>query len=285
MTRVIYSSIAKPSVWTLLSPYSIIRNLLRNRELILAYAKRDFQAAHRGTYLGLAWAIIAPLIMLALFTFVFGYIFNGRFSQSPEETPADFALALFVGLAFFNCIAQSMGAASGLVLGNRAYVKTLMFPLEVLTVSATLNILLNLAIGLALCFAAFLIMHGFLYWSAITLLFHVFCIALLSLGLSWYLSALSVFVRDVPAIISPLTLILMFTSCVFFPLSAIPPSVRWFAHANPLGLIIDQARNALLYGIWPRPLPMAGVLVFCVASAIAGYWFFMRTKPAFGDVI
>jgi lipopolysaccharide transport system permease protein len=285
MTRVVYTSTPQLPLSRLVNPYRIVRDLLRHRELILAYAKREFEAVHRGTYLGLAWSVLSPLIMLALFTFVFGHIFGGKFNPKVHETPAEFALALFVGLGFFNVFAQSMGGASGLVLGNASYVKTLAFPLEILPLSSVLNTLLNLLITLAICFTAYLFMYGYLHWTAAWLVLHIVCIVLLGLGISWFLSSLSVFIRDIPAIIGPITTVLMFVSGCFFPLSVMSPRIRALAELNPLAVIIDQARGCLMYGQTPDAANFIYVFAFSSVFAIAGYAFFMKTKPAFADVI
>ena len=285
MTRVVYTSAPQLPLARLLHPLRIVRDLLRHRELIVAYTKREFQAAHRGTYLGLVWSVLSPLIMLALFTFVFGYIFGGKFNPKAHETPAEFALALFVGLGFFNVFAQSMGGASGLVIGNATFVKSLAFPLEILPLASVLNTLLNLAITLAICFTAHLVMYGYLNWTVVWLPLHVVCIALLGIGISWFLASLSVFIRDIPAVVGPISMVLMFVSGCFFPLSVMSPRIRWLAELNPLAVIIDQARGALMYGYSPDPLKLAYVLVFAVVFAIAGYAFFMKAKPAFADVI
>ena len=285
MSRVVYTSESRLPTRRLLSPRWVLRDLLKHRELIWTYARREFQATHRGTYLGLLWAVISPLIMLVLFTVVFGYIFNGRFTQRTTETPLEFALALFVGLSLFNCFAQSLGAAPSLVASNAIYVKTLAFPLETLSVSAVLNVLVNLGIGLGLCAVAFLAMYGYLHVSAICLLVHALCVALISLGISWLVSGLSVFVKDIPAIVPPVSLVLMFASSVFFPLSAVPERIRPIVKANPLAIIIEQSRDCFLYGRWPDPVSLGLVALFSAATAVAGYWFFMRAKPAFADVI
>jgi lipopolysaccharide transport system permease protein len=285
MTRVVYTSTPQLPLVQLILPHRIVRDLLRHRELIVAYTKREFQAAHRGTYLGLVWSVLSPLIMLALFALVFGGIFGGKFNPKMHETPAEFALALFVGLAFFNVFAQSMGGASGLVIGNAAYVKSLAFPLEILPLASVLNTLLNLAIALAICFTAHLIMYGFLHWTVVWLVLHVICIVLLGLGISWFLASLSVFIRDIPAIVGPINMVLMFVSGCFFPLSVMSPRMRWLAELNPLAVIIDQARGALMYGQSPAFLKLAYVFVFSLVFAVAGYVFFMKAKPAFADVI
>lgn len=269
----------------LLAPHRIVRDLLRNRELIIAYTKREFQATHRGTYLGLVWSVLSPLIMLALFAFVFGGIFHGKFNSKVDETPAEFALALFVGLSFYNAFAQSMSSASGLVLGSAAYVKSLAFPLEILPLASVLNALLNLLIALAICFVAHLIMYGNLQWTIVFLPVHIACVALLGLGISWFLASLAVFIRDIPAIVGPINTVLMFTSGCFFPLSVMSPRMRALLELNPLAVIIDQARGCLMYGQVPDLLKLAYILAFSLAFAIAGYAFFMKTKPAFADVI
>ena len=285
MTRVVYTSEPHIPVSRLINPYRIARDLLKHRELIVAYTKREFQTAHRGTYLGLAWSIISPLIMLALFTFVFGHIFGGKFNPKAHETPAEFALALFIGLGFFNGFAQSMGGASGLIVGNANFVKSLAFPLEILSVSSVLNVLMNLVICIAICLVAHLVMYGYLRVTTIALVLHFACIALIGLGISWFLSALSVFIRDIPAIVPPISIVLMFISGCFFPLSVMSPRIRAIVELNPLAVLIDQSRSSLMYGIWPDFVSLGYVFILSLAMAVGGYCFFMKAKPAFADVI
>lgn len=285
MARIVYTSESRLPLHQLISPIAAAGDLLQHREIIRAFVKRDFQATHRGTYLGLAWSVITPLIMLALFAFVFGGIFKGRFTQNAGETPADFALALFIGLSFFNCVGQSINAAPGLVLSNSTYVKTLNFPLQILSVSATLQMLINLAIALALCFVIFVAMNGFVYWSAICLIPFCLCVTLIGLGLSWALSALAVFVRDIPSIVGPITTVLMFLSSVFFPIDSVPRGARWVVELNPLAIIIDEARGSFMYGQWPELRLLASVLLLSLVIAVLGYAAFMRLKPGFADVV
>lgn len=285
MSRTVYTSSTRPPLARLISPVWIAHDLLRHRELILGFARREFHAAYRETLLGSAWSVLNPLILLALFTLVFGYIFNGKFNQAAAETPAEFALALFVGLSFYLCIGQSLTGSNGLILANAAYVKTLSFPLEILPLSFVLNILVNLGIGLGLCFIAFVVMHGFLHWTAIFLIPLIVCTGLMCLGLSWFLSSLAVFVRDVPSVTSPLSMVLMFVSGVFFPIESVPRGIAWLFRVNPIAIIIEQARSCFLYGKLPSFTLMAAVFVLSLATAVGGYWFFIRTKPAFADVL
>jgi homopolymeric O-antigen transport system permease protein len=286
MSKVVYTSASRAPLVRLVAPHWILRDLMRHRELIRSLVRRDFDAAYRSTTFGVAWAVLNPLIMLAMFTLVFGYIFNGKFNpRAADETPAEFALALFVGLSIYNCVGQALTASPGIILSNSAYLKTLSFPLEVLPLAATLNQLLNAVIGLALCLVAFAVMHRHVHPTAIWIVAHVICVGLIALGLSWFLSSVAVFVRDIPSITSPLSIVLMFMSSVFFPVESVPPRIAFLFKANPIAILVDQSRGALLYGRAPD-LPALGlVFVFAVAVAIGGYWFFNRTKAAFADVI
>lgn len=287
MTKVVYTPTSAPSLWSMISPTAIISNLYGHRQLILTLAKRDFHALHRGTFFGLLWTVLSPMLMLALFTVVFGHIFKGRFASNPGvvESPLDYAIALYVGITFFNCVSQTMGAAPTLLLSNQHYVKTLVFPLEVLPAANVLTLLFNLVINLGLCVVGVAAADGFVHPSAVVLIAHGTAVILMSLGLCWFLSSTAVFIRDIPAVIPPLSLILMFASSVFFPIEAVPGSIRWVVRANPLALLIDQARGCLLYGIWPNPRDLAVILIASAVSAVVGHWVFMRTKSAFADVM
>jgi len=286
MSKVVYTSASRVPLERLISPSWIVKDLLRHRELIVGFVRRDFNAAYRTTRLGVAWTIMNPLIMLAMFTFVFGYIFNGRFnSHSATETPVEFALALFVGLSMYNVVGQALTSGPGIILANSAYVKSLSFPVEILPVSATLLQIVNLAIALALCFAGFLLVHGYLHVTAIWLLAHIVCVTLISLGLCWFLGSLSVFVRDVPSVTGPLNTVLMFMSSVFFPVDSVPKKIAWVFKINPFAILVEQSRGEVLYGQAPELIPLAGLFVFSILMAILGYWFFIRTKPAFADVV
>jgi len=285
VTRVVYTSDPISFSWRHVLPWSICRDILKHRGLIASMTVRDFRATYQASYLGPTWQVVLPMIMLAIFYLVFGRIFGGRFSSNGSETPVDYALALFVGLGFFNFLSQNIGSAPSLITSNVTYVKSLSFPLEILSVVSVLNALINLLIGLVLTTVVLIVVNGHLHWSAICTPFYILCISLISLGVSWGLSALSVFIRDVSAVTSPLTLILMFMCPIFYPASMVPKRIKWVIATNPIAVIIEDVRASFLYGVWPGPLPAAAVLLVSLLIAAGGYFVFMRSKAAFADVM
>jgi lipopolysaccharide transport system permease protein len=285
VTKVIYTSNPVTFSWRHVAPWSIWRDLLKHRGLIGSMTVRDFRSAYQASYFGMTWQVVLPIIMLAIFYLVFGRILGGRFSNNATETPIEYALALFVGLGFFNFLAQNIGSAPSLITSNVTYVKTLSFPLEILSVNAVLNAMINLLIGLILTSLILVLVNGHLYWSAICTPFYVLCTFLLTLGVSWGLSALAVFVRDVSAVTSPLTLILMFMCPIFYPASMVPKRIKWIIATNPISVIIEDVRASFLYGVWPEIWSMVAIFLVSLFFAVAGYFFFMRSKSAFADVM
>lgn len=285
MSRTVYENKSQIRWTQLVSPLAIVRSIIAHKEVLVAFTYRDFQAAHRGTILGLAWSVISPLIMLAIFTLVFGYIFRGRFNLEVEESPIDYALALFVGLAFFNLISMSMSQAPGLMRANSTYVKTASFPLEIIPIASVLTMMISFAISLGLCIAAYVLLHGQIHVSIVGLIPLILSIFLIAIGVSWFLSTLGVFLRDCAAIVPPISLILMFVSSVFFPIESVPSALKSLVRLNPLATIIDEARASLLWGRWVDPWLSVAVLASAFLIAILGYAVFVRTKHAFADVL
>lgn len=285
MSKVIYDSAPQRFSWRHINPWAIIVDLLKYRELITSMTVQNFRSTYQASYLGIAWQIILPMIMLSIFYFVFGLILGGRFTQTVIESPLDYALALFVGLAYFNFIAQNIGSAPSLIMSNQVYVKSLAFPLQVISIVNVLTSILTLIINLALTFIILILANKIPHISAVLTIFYVLCVFITTLGISWGLSSLGVFFRDVSAIVSPLTLILMFMCPIFYPASMVPKKIKWIIEANPIAVIIENARASMLYGVWPSLQSMLYVFLVSLSIAILGYLLFMRSKNFFADVL
>lgn len=262
----------------------MLKKLWHQRELIIQLTKRDVLSRYRGSLLGLFWSFLTPLLLLAVYTFVFGYVFEARWGTDIQNK-GEFALVLFAGLTAFNIFAESIGRAPGCIIGNPNYIKRVVFPLEILPVTVLGSALVNGAISIGTVLFAKLILDGTLHATALLLPIVLFPLILLTLGLCWFLASLGVYLRDIGQAIPVLVMSLMFMSPIFYPVSAIPEKFLIIYKLNPLGYILEDSRRVLLWGQaphWGHIAILTGVS-FIVASL--GFYWFERTRKGFADVV
>jgi lipopolysaccharide transport system permease protein len=259
--------------------------LIQHRELLWRLTERAVQSRYKGSALGFGWSLLQPLVMLAVYTFVFSTIFKSRWSGLEEAGSLGYAVNLFAGLIVFNLFAECLGAAPGLVVNNKNYVTKVIFPLELLG-ATTLG-----AAGFQACTGVLILMLFEL------LAFHSLPITVLwlplvwlplllgCLAINWVLSALGVFLRDLEQLVPMLVSVMMFLSAVFYPLSSLPARWQPLMQLNPLAVVIEQTRRITVEGLTPSlRYVVLGSGLALLACEVA-YRGFMRARRGFADVL
>lgn len=257
---------------------------IKNKYLLLELIKRDISVRYRGSLMGLVWAVINPLLMLAVYTFFFSVVFKARWGTGGGSR-SDFALLLFCGLLIFNFLGETLNRSSTLVLSNSNYVKKVVFPLDILPYVVVGSALFHAIIGFGVWFCFFIIVKGQFLFSSLLLPFVLLPIGLFALGFSWLLSSTGVYVRDISQFVAIVTAVLPFTSPVFFPISALPPEIQPWIYVNPLTVAIEQARAILFYGHVPNILQYLVYLAVAIVFATVCHTWFKKTRPGFADVV
>jgi len=266
------------------APFAAVRTAVTHRALIGRLARREIEARYRGAVLGVVWAVAAPLMLLCVYTFVFSTVFRGRW-RAGSETTGEFALLLFSGLLVFSVFADCVNRAPGLMLENPSYIKRVIFPLEILPWVALLSALFNLAVGTAVLMPFYAVVFGAPPVTVLLLPVVLVPLVLVALGLSWFLASVGVFLRDIRQVVPIATQMLIFLSPVFYPLQAVPPPYDRLILANPLTTVLENSKAVLF---WGSPPNWSTYLVSVAAGFLtmgAGYWWFLRTRKAFGDVV
>lgn len=258
----------------------------RRLELWWQFTLRAVELRHRGSHLGFVWALVNPLLQLGLFVVVFGLVFKNRFNVLPNETPVDFALAVFLGLTIFHVVAETMAAAPSFIVSNPNFVKKVVFPLEILPIANVSAYWFHMLISLALLLIGMLLIgHGIPLEGLLWLPVIIAPVLLLSAGLGWALAGFGVFFRDIGQMAGFIGQVIMYSSAVFYSTKIVPASVWAFLRWNPVLHTIEQARNVLL---WDQPINLTHVGFtwgFGLASCAGGYAIFKKLQPAFADVV
>lgn len=267
------------------NPFNIIQNVWRSNRVLKSLVKREIQKTYQGSMLGAFWLVIAPLIRLSIYTFVFGVIFGGRFADSDGGGTFDYALGVFLGLIIFQVIVDGITVGPNVILKNANLVKKVLFPTEILPVAAASVSFLNLFVGIILVTIAVVVLNIGFSLSQLWFPVIVIPVLLLSVGLYWLFGALGVYIRDVAQATQVLSMLLLFGSAIFYPLSMVPEEFQSILKLNPIVHAIELSRITVL---WHEPIELlslgylyvVGVGVFCI-----GYYIFSRLRSGFADVM
>ena len=267
-----------------ISPREMVAGLWRNRDLIMAFIKREVIGRYRGSVMGILWSCFNPVLMLIVYTFVFSVVFKARWVGG-TDSKTEFALVLFSGLLVFNLFSECINRAPSLVLGNVNYVKKVIFPLEVLPMVVLGSALFHFMIGLIVWGVFYLIFFGVPNIQILLLPLVVLPLAFMTLGLSWLLASIGVYLRDVTQVVGIVTTILMFLSPIFYPIAALPEEYRPFMQISPLTFVVEQTRDVMIWGKeidWLDWMMWVGISI-CIAWL--GFAWFQKTRKGFSDVL
>jgi lipopolysaccharide transport system permease protein len=267
-----------------ISPNEMAKSFWQNRNLVKELVKREVLGRYRGSLMGLLWSFLTPMFMLAVYTFVFSFVFNARWDTG-SDSKIEFALVLFAGLMVFNLFSECINRAPSLILSNVNYVKKVVFPLEILPVVALGSALFHLLASLCVWIFFYTVFIGLPHPSSLLLPLVLLPLVMLIIGLSSLLASLGVYLRDVSQLIGTLTTALMFLSPIFYPASALPEKFQRLLLLNPLSPVIEQVRGVLMWGQVPDWRFLSGYILFSMIIAWVGFAWFQRTRKGFADVL
>jgi len=266
------------------SPLIVFTSIRAHWSLIRQLTRREIVSRYRGSFLGVLWAFLHPLLMLAVYTLVFRGAFGLRWGREGESA-LDFGLLLFSGLIVHALFAECIQRAPYLVVNHSNYVKKIVFPLEILAWSSLGAAIFHAIISALVLIVFYGFHHHSLHWTMLLIPVLLLPLALVTIGISWFLASAGVFLRDLGHASGPVTTVMLFLSPVFYPVSVFPDSYRVLLYANPLTFLITQAQDVLIWGKSPFWIGIVGYCVCSYLVAWVGLLWFQKTRKAFGDVL
>ena len=253
----------------------------RDRVLLANFFKRELTTRYLGSSTGLAWALLHPLLLLAVYHFVFTTIFRaGSFGGK--------SFLLFVAVALWPWLAaqEALQRATVSLAHYAGLIRKVAFPPELVVYA-------SIAATLVLQFAGYLAVLAVLAafgepvrFEGLLIAVPLWLILTIALtGLALLFAALQVFIRDVEHVLMPVLMILMYLTPILYPLTLVPESVRPWVAANPFGWLVERLRDALLDGKLALQWGDAVALGVALALFLGGRWVFRRLSPHFEDFL
>ncbi|VCU69457.1 Teichoic acid translocation permease protein TagG [Pigmentiphaga humi] len=260
-----------------------LASIVAHRKLIAVLSRRDVLSRYQGSLLGLLWAVVTPLLMLVVYTFVFSVIFNAKWGG--VENRYQFALVLFAGLLAFNIFAEVVTRAPSLIVSHANYVTKVVFPVQVLPWVMAMSAVFNFAIGFCVWLAGYFVLVGMphpqILWLPVLLVPYL----LFVIGIAWFVSSIGVFVRDLGQVVSVAVTALLFMTPIFYPIAAIPPAYQRYMYLNPITFVVESLRSVMIDGTAPDWRGFAWFVLFALLVHVAGFVWFQRIKKGFADVL
>ena len=262
-----------------------IKSFYNYRGLVVRLIRRELESRYKGSLLGILWALLIPILMLSVYTFVFTKVFQSHWANRPTSVTGEYSLNLFCGLLLFGIFSDAIVRAPRLILDNASYVKKVLFPLEILPLVTVGTALLNAAIGFIVFFIFYFFVFGLPPLISLLLPFVWAPMILFTIGLVWFLSSIGVYFRDIQHIVGVAISLLLFLTPIFYPISALPANAQIIIGLNPLSIVIESSRQILFNNQLPDVFSFLISLLIGLGFFIAGSFWFANTRRGFADVL
>ncbi len=264
---------------TLAAPRHAGQYLLSHSRLLWRVTWNELRARYAGSVLGLGWAVLTPLMVLAIYATVYLFVFR---VQVPGLTPAGYVLFIFSGLVPFLMTSEALSGGVASVSANKSVWSNTIFPADLAPVKAVLLGQMPMLVGLP-CLVLALALSGGLHWPLL-LVPAVWALHVLALiGLTWALSLVNLVLRDLQNLVSLLLMALMVASPIAYTTEMVPAGLKPLLAFNPFAYYVITYQNILVLGRWPAAADLAILAGTAVAAFGLGGLFFARAKALLID--
>ncbi len=261
---------------------SFFIDIFQSRKLILELAKKDLKSRYLGSYLGIVWAFVQPVITI----FIFWFVFQIGFKSTPVQN-VPFILWLICGMIPWFFISESILGASSSIIDNSYLVKKVVFRVSALPIIRILSALFIHIFFIAILFV-FFILYGFkpsIY--NLQVIYYLFATIMLVMGISWVTSSLIIFIRDLGQIVAIVVQFGFWLTPIFWSFSIMPDKYHFIFKLNPFYYIIEGYRDTFINHVWfwNHYNLTINFWLITLGLLVIGVLLFKRLRPHFADVL
>jgi len=260
-----------------------IATIARNRSLIRTMVRRDILGRYRGSFGGIFWTVLNPLLLMLTYFFVFGVVLKARFGSDPSR--AGFALYFLAGMLPWLAFSEAAGRAPTVMMEHRNFVKKLVFAVETLPVNLVVSGLVTEVFALALFALGVFLARGAVPASVVWLPALIVPQILFTAGVCWFLGGLGVFVRDLGQVIGFLLTLWFFLTPICYPEASLPGSAMPLLTKNPMYVLVRGYRAVFLEGHAPVWGSLWKLWIASAAVFVLGHAWFYKLRRSFADII
>ena len=252
---------------------NVFKELYNYRELLKTNIKKEVRGKYKGSWLGILWTFLNPLLMLAVYAFVFPYILRVNVEN--------YTIFMIVALIPWNFFTTAIQSGTGCVVANGNILKKVYFPREIIPISITISQLINFLITCLIMFL-FITVSGVGFSIHIVLLPVVILIQiLLTLAFNFILSALTVYAHDIDHFVSVILTLGFYATPIVYLSSMLPEQFQWVMKVNPMAVLVESYRSILYYHKFPELMPILIWGILSIILLILGYIIFKKLEKSF----
>lgn len=249
------------------------RRLNQYKPLVNELVVRDLKIKYRRSFLGYLWSLLNPLMMMAVMSLVFSYMFRFDIPNYP--------LYLICGQTLWTFFNESTNMAMQSVIGNGALIRKVYIPKYIFPISRVLSSFVTMSFSLAAILIVMLVTRVPITWNMLLLPIPLILLLVFCMGIGMILSALAVYFRDILHLYSVLVMAWMYVTPIFYPVSALPENVAFLFQYNPMYHYVTFFRDVVLYGSFPAWNLWTGCIMFSALALIAGIMVFRKLQRNF----
>ncbi|WP_422022689.1 ABC transporter permease [Pyruvatibacter mobilis] len=254
--------------------------LFRFRHRLAEFVLTDVRQRYGGSILGVAWVVVFPILQLSIYACLYALIFRVR---PPNLSTEGYVVLVFSGMVPLLAFSEALSASASTMVSNRALLLNTVFPAELIPLRAVLAAQLSGIAALVLTLGA-----GFIFgdadWKAFVFVpFLWLALVMFVGGLGWYLSLLSLVVRDIQHVLGLIVMLMFVLSPFAYTPEMVPSALKFILYLNPMSYFVFSFQSLICYGEFPEVWHLIVILALALVSFMSGFIFFQRTKRVFFD--
>ena len=253
----------------------MLKEIYNYRQLLKSNVKKEIRGKYKGSFLGILWSFVNPLLMTLVYAIVFPIILK---SSQPH-----YVTFIVIAVLPWNWFTTVVSQGTSTIIANGAIIKKVYFPREILPISVNTSGLINFLISCIIIFI-FLIFSGIGFsWYIFLLPIIIVIQYILTLGIIFITSAVNVYIRDAEYIINFLVTMLFYATPILYSSTLFPESIRWVLKLNPMTTIIESYRDILYYKTLPDISMLFIVFIISIVMLFIGIKVFKKLKRGFAE--